>query len=103
MIVTSRDASSQFLRHGRIVAAADECGQGRGQVVARALGNGTRGRLKARVLDKHGLVERTQRRRRLDAKLLDQNTARVLETPQGLGLSSASVVREHQLLPAPLT
>src|SRR5262249_38745155 len=92
----------QLPRCPQVVLAADEARQSRGQVVVRTLPWQPRRRVEARVLDQHRLLEGSKRRRRLDAELLGQGVAGVLERAQRLGLPSAPVQREHELLPAVL-
>jgi hypothetical protein len=67
------------------------------------LRSGAGRRVEIRVLDQHRLLECTQGRRGLDAQLIGQDAAGILERTQRLGLPAASIERRHELLPAVLT
>jgi hypothetical protein len=96
-------AFQRLTRCDHVIGAADQAGEHGGQVVAGALRSGPGRRLEIRVLHQNCLLEVAQGRRGLDAQLVGQDAARVLEGTQGFGLPAAPIQRHHELFPAVLT
>ena len=108
MRVTSRCESSSPCRASQLGVAPEARGEGTGQVAGgqggRASGRGRwpGGAGEGLVLAQHGRLQPAQLGAGVDAQLVAQVAAGVLEGPQRLRLAPAAVEGDHQQAPQPL-